>query len=276
MDNYSIIENIILNNKVSHALLFEVDNCNDFLPSLKKIVKLIFCSKKNKCFNNLNCDECNICKLIDDDNYPDFKIISTDSNWIKKQQLVDLKEDFSNKSLLNNKKIYVIFEADKLNASSSNSLLKFLEEPEDDIIAILLTTNRYLLLDTIISRCQVYNFKKSDFSVNNDYIDKIEDFLDIVISNKNLFINYKYLFEEVFIDKQNSIVLLSEIEKYLLSFLNYNNECNLSRKLKDYDLNKIVILVKIIENYKQKLEFNVNFKIWLDSFFSKLIGDLYD
>lgn len=276
MDNYSIIENIILNNKVSHALLFEVDNCNDFLPSLKKIVKLILCSKKNKCFNNLNCDECNICKLIDDDNYPDFKIISTDSNWIKKQQLVDLKEDFSNKSLLNNKKIYVIFEADKLNASSSNSLLKFLEEPEDDIIAILLTTNRYLLLDTIISRCQVYNFKKSDFSVNNDYIDKIEDFLDIVISNKNLFINYKYLFEEVFIDKQNSIVLLSEIEKYLLSFLNYNNECNLSRKLKDYDLNKIVILVKIIENYKQKLEFNVNFKIWLDSFFSKLIGDLYD
>ena len=276
MDNYSIIENIILNNKVSHALLFEVDNCNDFLPSLKKIVKLILCSKKNKCFNNLNCDECNICKLIDDDNYPDFKIISTDSNWIKKQQLVDLKEDFSNKSLLNNKKIYVIFEADKLNASSSNSLLKFLEEPEDDIIAILLTTNRYLLLDTIISRCQVYNFKKSDFSVNNDYIDKIEDFLDSVISNKNLFINYKYLFEEVFIDKQNSIVLLSEIEKYLLSFLNYNNECNLSRKLKDYDLNKIVILVKIIENYKQKLEFNVNFKIWLDSFFSKLIGDLYD
>ena len=276
MDNYSIIENIILNNKVSHALLFEVDNCNDFLPSLKKIVKLILCSKKNKCFNNLNCDECNICKLIDDDNYPDFKIISTDSNWIKKQQLVDLKEDFSNKSLLNNKKIYVIFEADKLNASSSNSLLKFLEEPEDDIIAILLTTNRYLLLDTIISRCQVYNFKKSDFSVNNDYIDKIEDFLDIVISNKNLFINYKYLFEEVFIDKQNSIVLLSEIEKYLLSFLNYNNECNLSRKLKDYDLNKIVILVKIIEYYKQKLEFNVNFKIWLDSFFSKLIGDLYD
>ena len=276
MDNYSIIENIILNNKVSHALLFEVDNCNDFLPSLKKIVKIILCSKKEKKINNLDCNECNICKLIDDDNYPDFKIISTDSNWIKKQQLVDLKEDFSNKSLLNNKKIYVIFEADKLNASSSNSLLKFLEEPEDDIIAILLTTNRYLLLDTIISRCQVYNFKKSDFSVNNDYIDKIEDFLDIVISNKNLFINYKYLFEEVFIDKQNSIVLLSEIEKYLLSFLNYNNECNLSRKLKDYDLNKIVILVKIIENYKQKLEFNVNFKIWLDSFFSNLIGDLYD
>ena len=129
-DRYEIMNNIIKNDKVSHAMLFEVDEYENSMAIIKNIVKLIICNKVDKNIKNINCNECNICKLIDTDNYPDLKIIETEQAWIKKQQLIDLQNDFNNKSILNNKRIYIIKEAEKLNASSSNSLLKFLEEPE--------------------------------------------------------------------------------------------------------------------------------------------------
>ena len=50
-------------------------------------------------------------------------------------------------------------EADKLNMSSANTILKFLEEPEDDIVAILVANNRYAVIETILSRCQVLSLK---------------------------------------------------------------------------------------------------------------------
>ena len=67
----------------------------------------------------------------------------------------------------------IIKETEKLNASSANTILKFLEEPEDGIIAILLTDNRYHVLDTILSRCQILSLKENEFKlkkVSNTYI----------------------------------------------------------------------------------------------------------
>lgn len=279
--NFSIISNIIKNNKVSHALLFEVDDCDKSMQFIKNVAKMILCKKENKEINNLNCNQCNICNLIDTDNYPDFMIVSTDSNWIKKQQLIDLQNEFNNKSLLDNKRIYVIKEAEKLNTSSSNSLLKFLEEPEDDIVAILLTKNRYLLLDTILSRCQIFSLRNSDYNLNLETLDKVETIIDYFIRQKNLFIDYKYLYEEVFIDKTNTKNILSEVEKYFLTYLindiNSNiKDSNIYNKMSNISIDKLIAYVKIIEVEKQKLEFNVNYKIWLDSFFAKIIGEVYD
>lgn len=272
----SIIEHIIIKDKLPHALLLEVDNCDDGLSFAKNISKLILCSNSNKSINTLNCSNCNICNIIDSNNHPDLKIISADGNWIKKQQLIDLQEEFNNKSILNNKRIYIISEADKLNASSSNSLLKFLEEPEDDIIAILLTTNRYLLLDTIISRCQIFNLKKSDYNINPEYLNNVTNFIEYLVKKRNLFVDYKCLFENIFVDKKNTKILLAEVEKYFLSYL--IGDCKddyLKEKLNDIFINDIILYVKIIEKEKQKLEYNVNFKIWLDCFFSRIIGEVY-
>ena len=274
-DNLSVLEHIIINNRLPHAILLEVDDCNESLTTVKNIAKLILCNNKEKSLDDLNCSKCNICNLIDNDNYPDLKIISSDGNWIKKQQLLDLQADFNNKSMLNNKRIYVINEADKLNTSSSNSLLKFLEEPEDDIIAILLTTNRYLLLDTIISRCQIFNLKKLDYSIDQEYYDKTSNLLEYFIKKRNLFLDYKYLNEEIFIDKQNTKKLLTEIEKYFLSYLVGMTDEDISTQMKNVEIDDIILYVKIIESEKQKLEFNINFKMWLDSFFSRIIGEVY-
>lgn len=277
---YAVIDKIVCGNKVPHAILFEVDDCEKNFKDIKDIVKLILCKEKNAKLSNLNCGKCNVCSLIDNDSYPDLKIIETEGNWIKKQQLVDLKEDFNNKSLLENKKIYIIKEAEKLNVSSSNSLLKFLEEPEDDIIAILMTSNKYMLLDTILSRCQCFNLKNSDYILDIELKEKVEIFIDYIIRKKNLFVNYKYLQENVFIDKENTIRLLSEVDKFFLNYLNndidFKEFDNINRdKLNLIALDKIILLVKIIELWIQKLEYNINYKIWLDSFYAKIIGEVY-
>ncbi|MDO4995642.1 MAG: hypothetical protein Q4E69_00540 [Bacilli bacterium] len=273
--NLSILEHIIINNKLPHAILIEVDDCNEGLKTVKEIVKLILCKNKDKSLDKINCTKCNICNLIDVDNYPDLRIISSDGNWIKKQQLIDLQNDFNNKSMLDNKRIYIINEAEKLNASSSNSLLKFLEEPEDDIVAILLTTNRYLLLDTIISRCQIFNLKNSDYNLDSDLFENTVNLLDYFIRKRNFFLDYKYLNEEVFTDKNITKKLLSEIEKCFLSYLVGVSEEEISKRVKLLDIEDIILYVKIIEIEKQKLEYNINFKMWLDSFYSRIIGEVY-
>ena len=273
--NLSILEHIIINNKLPHAILIEVDDCNEGLKNVKEIVKLILCKNKDKSLSNNNCNKCNICNLIDIDNYPDLKIISSDGNWIKKQQLIDLQNDFNNKSMLDNKRIYIINEAEKLNASSSNSLLKFLEEPEDDIVAILITTNRYLLLDTIISRCQIFNLKNSDYNLDVESYDMTINILDYFIKKRNFFLDYKYLNEEVFIEKNNTKKLLSEIEKSFLSYLVGLSNDEITKKIDLLKIEDIILYVKIIEIEKQKLEYNINFKMWLDSFYSRIIGEVY-
>jgi len=57
-----------------------------------------------------------------------------------------------------NRKLFIISDAEKMTASAANSLLKFIEEPSGNVTALLLTTNKQLMLPTIISRTQVIEF----------------------------------------------------------------------------------------------------------------------
>lgn len=278
-NSFKVINDIIVKDKIPHAMLFEVDNCNDAMSFTKDIVKLIMCKESDKNLHNLNCGKCNICNLIDTDNYPDLMIVSTDSAWIKKQQLIDLQEEFNNKSLLGNKRVYIIQQADRLNPASENSLLKFLEEPEDDIIAILITENRYLLLDTILSRCQIYNLKSNSLNADNEIADKVENLIEYLSKKKNLFVFYKDIFENVLPDKQTAMRVLSDVEKYFVYYLSNINSIDYSnlifKAIKNISVEDMVLYIKIIEKEKQKLEYNINYKIWVDSFFAKVIGDVY-
>ena len=131
------IDNFILNNKISHAYLIEVDNYEDDLKYIYDFIKMILLNCEYEKIDN-NSD---IIKQIDSNNYPDIRVISTDTSIIKKSQLLELQEEYNNKSLLDNKRVYIILEAEKLNDSAANTMLKFLEEPEDDIIAFLITNN---------------------------------------------------------------------------------------------------------------------------------------
>ena len=140
------------------------------------------------------CNNCNICKMIDEGNYPELKIVNPDGFWIKKEQLLDLKNEFNKKTIIGNKKIYIINKADRLNVNSANTILKFLEEPEEGIIAILVTENIYQLLNTIISRCQIISLNgQNKLNKEEDIISKIaylltdnnENYNNFIIDEKN-------------------------------------------------------------------------------------------
>ena len=271
------LTNVISKDMLSHAILIETDNTQEGIMIAKSIAKLLLCNRNDRDASSLDCGMCSTCYLIENNSCPDFKIIETDSNFIKKQQLVDLKDDFGNHSLFNSKRIYIIKEAEKLNASSSNSLLKFLEEPEDGVFAIILTNNRYLLLDTIISRCQIFNFKNQDFLLDDEFLDDVQVILSYLVKKRNFFLDYKYLLEDVFKDKNNSKNLLLNVEKYLLNTLYISDGSEKEQKDKNVlSLEEVIQYIKIIELEIHKLEFNVNYKLWLDNFFSCIIGDVYE
>lgn len=150
---YSLLTNAIKNNKLSHAYLIDANHYEESFDFVLAFVKAILC--ENNYTNYEKCDNCNLCLRIQNNNYPELKIIETDSSIIKKDQLLELQSEFSRSSIEGKYRIYVIKDCEKMNKQASNCLLKFLEEPIDGIIAILLTNNFSKILSTIVSRCQI-------------------------------------------------------------------------------------------------------------------------
>lgn len=274
----SFIEKTITYDTVSHAYLIEVSDYDKDFPLVILFVKLLLCKNAIKNVKELNCNKCNVCNLIDSNNYPDFKIIEPDGKEIKKQQIISLQDEFKNKSFLNNRQIYVIKEVEKLNLSAANTILKFLEEPEDGIVAILLTTNKFKVLDTIVSRCQNLSISYNELS---EEVLSEENFnlIKLLFSGDGLFINYNDIINSLMGDKLIAKKKLLDVEKILMFYLetkacgkNVTIFNSLLDTLSSLSSRKIIKVISIIEEEIVKLEFNVNYKLWLDQFFAKVIG----
>lgn len=305
---YKTLINSIKNNRYSHAYLIETNGYSRAFDLALTFAKYILCPNLYTSFENHK--NCNKCKNIDNNEFLELKIIEAEGQWIKKSQLEELQYSFSKKSILGNKKIYIIKDAEKLNIQSSNSLLKFLEEPSDDIIAILITNNIYQILDTIVSRCQVlslnhskqnrmgniletlgnylYNNKNdiNNFINNNNNIDKIENIIKFIRyyeDNKlNTFTHINILWHQYFVNRQE----LSEAIEILLLFYKdvFNNmlENNIEifkEYVKDIDYvvekNKIDVIISkinVIMNLKEKIKFNINNNLLMDKLLIELEG----
>lgn len=271
------INNIISLNKLSHAYLIEIDNYEKDFSYVLDFVKLILCNNPKDNNYVINCGKCNICSQIDNNEYVDLRIIEPDGSTIKKKQLLELQEEFHNKSLLDNKRIYIIKEADKLNDSSANTMLKFLEEPEEDIIALLVTTSRYKIIETVLSRCQVLSLQDNFNDI--DISDSVIDIVKSIVKKDRLFINYNIIYNDILPDKNSAKMVFEEVEQIFINYLNYvsnkdenfYNE-NIVNILLNVDNNFIINCISIIEEELQKLVFNVNYKLWLDCLFARLIG----
>lgn len=94
--------------------------------------------------------------------HPDLHIITIEEGKrdIPAERIRELKNKLQLKSYSGKKKIAIIDDAEKMNLTACNAFLKTLEEPPGDSLIILVTDSPQLLLPTIISRCQVFNFSK--------------------------------------------------------------------------------------------------------------------
>lgn len=141
---------------MAHAYLFEGQRGTGKRETALYFAKLFFCEEPTS--KQEPCEECSTCKRIRTGNLPDLHMVIPTGNSIKKEQIQNLQREFSMSGVESDKKVYIIEHADKMTDSAANSLLKFLEEPTGDSLAILLTEQPQNILQTIKSRCQPLSF----------------------------------------------------------------------------------------------------------------------
>lgn len=251
-----------------HAYIIETNDCNDYESVVLELVKYIIYNSNS---DNSESSYQKISTLIDQDNFPDFQKVYPQNQIIKKEQLISVKDKFKTKAI-DNKQVYVIFEADKMNNHAANTILKFLEEPSEGIIALLVVKNRYMLLDTIISRCQVLTIDNNNFTVSEDIENLLVQFFDLFSSSKNAYLNYNKILNELFIDKKQTIQILDLLQKKYYNYIYDKNQLEedvVKDNIKNLETNKILAFIEVINTEKAKLKYNVNFKLWLDQFIIK-------
>lgn len=139
--------------RLAHAYIFEGEKGTKKKAVALEFAKLLYCEAANK-----PCGECINCLRIEHNNHPNVLVIEAENNTIKKEQILYLQQEYSKTTLEPGPKFYVIEDIEKMSINASNSILKFIEEPQSDTYTILTTENIHQILPTIISRCQVLNF----------------------------------------------------------------------------------------------------------------------
>ena len=151
-----IVKNSILNNKFMHAYLFSGPRGTGKTTVAKLLAKIVNCSKLKK-FDP--CDKCNSCVLINDRSNPDIiEIDAASNNGV--DEIRSIRDSVVLMPSVSKYKVYIIDEVHMLSSSAFNALLKTLEEPPEHVIFILATTEINKVPETIISRCQCYDFKR--------------------------------------------------------------------------------------------------------------------
>lgn len=149
------LQTIVEKNRLAHAYIFEGEKGTGKRDVVSFFMKLLLCGNLSK---NVPCETCRNCRRIDSGNHPNIKQIEPDGQFIKIDQVRDLIAEMKMTGVEEGKKIYVLHHADKLNIASSNMLLKFLEEPDGQVVAILVTEQIQAIIPTIRSRCQHIKF----------------------------------------------------------------------------------------------------------------------
>ena len=254
-----------LNGRIGHAYLIANTDLDHIFKDLEEVLSKYFF-----------CNDIEIC------NHQDVFVLKPIDEIIKKNQIQELKFFLNKTSQFTGKKVYIIDHAELLNASSSNSLLKVLEEPEEDIFAFLITTNINGVLKTIKSRCQLIFLSSEDNNILIDLNDEIfKEALNIVktleLSSVNCF-PYAY---QLFLrknDKQHLKDLLENMLKIYEQCLKSNlliDNTNLENEKID-QISKLIsndnIIKKIIilNKYLNYLNYNLNCSLFVD----KLLIDL--
>ena len=293
---YKILKNQIVNEKNSHAYLFETNGYFDSQKFIEAFIKSLLCP--NKYLNKEKCKNCHQCEVIEAGNFPEIKTINPDGLWIKKEQLQELQNEFNEKAIIGTKRIYIINGAEKLNKSAANSILKFLEEPEGNIIAILITDNAYGVLETIRSRCQILRLKESSLENTSTQIDKIKKILNIEIEEEIInriieFVEYyethhintilymNKIWNEYINTKDNMITAFDIMIMYYKDILNYKitnkleifEETNQLNKIKNENkISELCNKINILSKQKQNIKYNANINLLMDKLIIELEG----
>lgn len=151
------IQNAVRENKVGHAYLFCGPRGTGKTTMARLLARAVNCENKEEA----PCGHCESCVEAINGDHPDIIEINA-ANETHVEDIRDLIERAQLSPMMGKYKIYIVDEVHQLSTSASSALLKTLEEPPAHVIFILATTDPQKLLNTIISRCQRFDFTKVD------------------------------------------------------------------------------------------------------------------
>uniref|UniRef100_A0A831UBH1 DNA polymerase III subunit delta' n=1 Tax=Geobacter metallireducens TaxID=28232 RepID=A0A831UBH1_GEOME len=147
-----VLRRALRSGKTAHAYLFEgIAGCGKGTTALA-FVEAAFCGRDD------GCGTCPSCRKMATHQHPDLHLVEPDGAFIKIDQVRELQRELVLRPIEAPLKACIIRDADRLNPSAGNALLKTLEEPPGSALMILLTTNLDSVLSTVRSRCQLLRF----------------------------------------------------------------------------------------------------------------------
>lgn len=150
------LKNSIKNNAISHAYLFCGTRGTGKTTMAKIFARAINCLEP---VDGSPCNQCITCRGILDGSIIDvIEIDAASNNGV--DDVREIKEAVMYVPAITRYKVYIIDEVHMLSTGAFNALLKTLEEPPENVVFILATTEPYKLPATILSRCQRFDFKR--------------------------------------------------------------------------------------------------------------------
>src|SRR5690625_2479219 len=216
-----ILKNSFHRNRVSHAYLIQGSRGTGKKSFAILIAMTLFCKDKK---GVEPCYHCNICRRITSGNYPDVHWIDPEGSSIRNEHIELLQKEFGYTGFESSKKVYIINQAETLTVNAANRILKFLEEPNLDITALLLTDNGQRILPTIRSRCQLIDLVPLDEIAFQKELLQI-DTISISESNARLLSALTNNIDEAIeYHKENKIYDIKNVVEQFIFMLITNNE----------------------------------------------------
>lgn len=148
--------NEIMTGRHSHAYLFTGSRGTGKTTCAKIFAKAVNCQHP---VNGDPCNQCDICRGIDDGSILDVvEIDAASNNGV--DNIRDIRDEAKFTPVNGQYRVYIIDEVHMLSAGAFNALLKTLEEPPEHVKFVLATTEVQKLPATILSRCQRFDFKR--------------------------------------------------------------------------------------------------------------------
>ena len=153
----STLKTAVLSGRMAHAYLFCGPRGVGKTTAARVLAKTINCLNLQP--SGEACNECESCKAFNEGrSFNIFELDAASNNSV--EDIRTLIEQVSIAPVLGRYKVYIIDEVHMLSQAAFNAFLKTLEEPPSYAIFILATTEKYKILPTILSRCQIYDFKR--------------------------------------------------------------------------------------------------------------------
>ena len=241
------ILNALKNNKVAHAYIFSGPRGTGKTSTAKIFAKALKCESESE----IICNKCVSCTQINSKQSTDIiEIDAASNNGV--DEIRELKNKVNNVPSIGKYKIYIIDEVHMLSKGAFNALLKTLEEPPAHAVFILATTEVHKVPETVLSRCQKFEFKK--------------------VGNQEMFKRIKFVCEQEHINAddnviteivnlsdgglRNSISLLDQVNSYSDGKITLNDVHEINGSLNYREILEFIddILMGNVRNILKKLE----------------------